>query len=145
NGESCPAGAGCASDQLCHPIYTAGAGPADAGSYLCAQASPQCPPDEVCGSDNLCGAGDGGTNGCDLATAFSGPIAYPCGDECSGLAVADFNHDGYNDVALAVSDSSTPKGGVSLLLYAGDGTFAAPILSLTLFPCGGDISNPTDY
>src|SRR5581483_12228128 len=32
-----------------------------------------------------------------------------------------------------------------LLLNAGDGTFAAPILSLTLFPCGGDISNPTDY
>ena len=34
NGQSCPTGTSCASDNLCHPVYVAGAGPADAGAYL---------------------------------------------------------------------------------------------------------------
>lgn len=60
NGESCPANASCASDKLCHPVFTPGAGPADAGSYVCASASPQCPDGQVCGSGGLCTAVDAG-------------------------------------------------------------------------------------
>ena len=29
NGQVCPTGSNCASDNLCHPVYIAGAGPAD--------------------------------------------------------------------------------------------------------------------
>jgi hypothetical protein len=67
-----------------------------------------------------------------LAIATS--VDYNVGYNVSGLLVADFNGDGYLDIAAvdtATADYST--GQISILLANGDGTFKAPI----------QISNPT--
>ncbi len=165
NGQGCPTGAGCAGDQLCHPLYAADAGPADAGAYLCASSSPECPDGQTCGKDGLCsapdaggvgmpdagdagmpdagdagdaGPGDAGPKPCDLASAFPGSSAYSCGTDCSGLAVGDFNRDGYADVVVAVDPDNSNKGGLALLLNDGTGSFGAPTLTRTLYTCDPD-------
>jgi FG-GAP-like repeat len=62
----------------------------------------------------LLGNGDG---------SFQSPVSYPQNVNRGGTAiVADFNHDGKLDLAVADGQS------VAVLLGNGDGTFAAPVL-----------------
>jgi hypothetical protein len=163
NGGSCPTGSGCGGDQLCHPVFVAGAGPADAGSYLCANASPECPPGQSCGANNLCVAGDGGNVGlpdagdagnvipdggdggsssCNLATAFGSSAPVACGTNCAGLAIGDFNRDGYADIVVAVDPDNSNKGGLAVLLNDGTGNFGEPKVTRTLYNCGTDPDFP---
>ncbi len=57
--------------------------------------------------------------------SFAAAVFAPAGPSASGLAVADFNHDGDQDVAVA--NDLGGSGTVSILLGNGDGTFAAPV------------------
>ena len=52
-------------------------------------------------------------------TTFGPPTTYPTGSNAHGAALADFNGDGKNDIAVANSGSST----VSILLGSGNGSF----------------------
>jgi hypothetical protein len=58
--------------------------------------------------------------------AFLAPVDYPFGAD-AGLAAADFNGDGVQDLVAATSYSSS----VSVLLGNADGTFQAPLNSAT--------------
>ena len=152
--QACPAGTGCASDNLCHPQYVAGAGPADAGAYLCASTVPECPEGQTCQPNGLCSAGDGGgmelpdagdagsTKPCDLAMAFPGSSSFACGTNCAGLAVGDFNRDGYADVVVAVDPDNSNEGGLAVLLNDGTGSFGAPKVTRTIYNCGNDPDFP---
>ncbi len=69
----------------------------------------------------LLGNGDG---------TFSGPTNLSAGDSPTWVAVGDFNGDGKQDLAVAISSSGT----VSILLGDGNGNFGAA----TNFSAGGD-------
>ena len=97
--------------------------------------SPECPDGQTCDSNGLCSAGDAGSmelpdagdagapdagrKPCDLATAFPSSAPTSCGSDCTGLAIGDFNHDGYADVVVAVETDNNNNAGLSLLLNQG--------------------------
>lgn len=59
---------------------------------------------------------------------------YPAGSTPTGVAIGDFNHDGTKDLAVA---SGTGSAVISVLIGAGDGTFAAAVanpITGTFFP-----------
>src|SRR5689334_22674506 len=68
----------------------------------------------------LLGNGDG---------TFQNRRTYPANIHPNSVAVADFDHDGKLD--LAVANDTTKKGSLSVLFGNGDGTFAAPIVYVT--------------
>lgn len=57
------------------------------------------------------------------AAGFPSAAAFPVGDLPEAVAVADFNNDGYQDLAVA----NTGDGTVSVLLGSGNGSFGAPV------------------
>ncbi len=59
--------------------------------------------------------------------SFNAGIGYPAPERPDGVAAADFNGDGFADLAVA---TETPNK-VSFLFNNGDGTFAAPVNVLT--------------
>ena len=62
-------------------------------------------------------------------SGFKLPVNYNLGAGVNAvsLTVADFNGDGFPDIAVADAGSATSPGGIFILLNKGDGTFAAPI------------------
>jgi hypothetical protein len=52
---------------------------------------------------------------------FQPPVSYPVGSEPTLIVAADFNNDGYPDLAIAYMD------GVQILINKGDGTFKSPV------------------
>jgi hypothetical protein len=63
--------------------------------------------------------------------SFRNPIFGPSNVYTSPAVIADFNHDGKLDVAVATSASGS--NGIAFLAGRGDGTFAAPVYSNTGF------------
>ena len=63
-------------------------------------------------------------------------ITLPAGNKPLGVAVADFNHDGYPDMVVAnyADTSLNTSGTISVYLSSGAGTFSAPVKYPT---CGG--------
>ncbi len=62
---------------------------------------------------------------------------YPTGQDAGGILSADFNNDGYADLAATVMDSlgANVPGSVNILLGHGDGSFtAAPTVTTEAFP-----------
>jgi len=57
------------------------------------------------------------------SSSFAGKVDYVTGQTSFTAASADFNHDGYDDIATANADSNT----VSVFINTGDGTFAARV------------------
>ncbi|HKS72137.1 MAG TPA: VCBS repeat-containing protein [Terriglobales bacterium] len=58
------------------------------------------------------------------ATVYVDLTSYP-----AGIAVADFNHDGRLDIAVAgINNSSTGQGSIEVLPGNGDGTFGTPFI-----------------
>ncbi len=75
----------------------------------------------------------------DLASGLSRAAARTrCSTDCSGLAVGDFNRDGYADVVVAVDPDNSNKGGLALQLNDGTGSYGAPTLTRTLYHCDPD-------
>jgi hypothetical protein len=73
-------------------------------------------PDFVGGVSVLLGNGDG---------SFQASQNYGAGNVSSSVAVGDFNGDGRLDLAVAYAGSYPDRGGVSMLLGNGDGSFQA--------------------
>ncbi len=68
-----------------------------------------------------------------LSISFPTRTDYPAGMQAAGgVVTADFNHDGFNDVAVAgdvqVAGSSTTAAAVAVFLGQAGGTFASPIM-----------------
>jgi len=63
---------------------------------------------------------------------FTGYIRLGLTINVEAMAVADFNHDGYPDIAAAILDESTVGGAsINVVLNKGDGTFQSPSPYLT--------------
>ena len=77
----------------------------------------------------------------DGAGGFATPVDYPVGQEPISIAVADFNNDGKNDLAVANGGSNN----ISVLLGSGTGNFGTrptvPVGLLPLFVGVGDFNN----
>ncbi len=69
---------------------------------------------------------------------FAAPVANNIGPNFGGVAVGDFNGDGFPDIAVVnFGDYFDPAGQVCVLPGNGDGTFRAPV-------AGGCVSAPDD-
>ncbi len=65
-----------------------------------------------------------------------------CGSGCAGLAIGDFNQDGYADVVVALDTDDNNNGGLALLLNDGTGSFDSPKTTRTQYLCGNDPEFP---
>ena len=52
---------------------------------------------------------------------------YPIGPGVNGVFFADFNGDGFPDLAVSYDGNNTVPGGIAILLNQGDGTFGSPV------------------
>jgi len=62
---------------------------------------------------------------------FGSPILTSVADGVAGLAAADFNGDGKQDLIVSMGDPNSASGLVGLLIGKGDGTFEPPVLLWT--------------
>ena len=68
--------------------------------------------------------------------SFQAPTSYPSGFYADWLVLADFNGDGYADIAITTGNG-TGSNTIALLLGNGDGTFQAPVNYIAGYGMGG--------